>query len=234
MAAVVLYKRAHHVQLTFTAPVLACFSQTYRQSSAASTRALVCLLWTAHSLTQTLYVTNVILKHGTAWVIYYKSFNTHTQHTLTYMHKGRSLNPHFLTLNLHWHVLRQPYTSSSRAALSRSGSFLCSRRDRWIWKVLCGISEPSVIWTHPNRTDVPERPDSVHHRLWFPRNETTSILASMPKAVAAVNGFKNMGCAYVDRDKPAQIRFSNISAAKGERKSDILLKAVRNTRRGWF
>lgn len=54
----------------------------------------------------------------------------------------------------------------------------------------------------------------------------------MPKAVAAVNGFKNMGCAYVDRDKPAQIRFSNISAGKGERKSDILLKAVRNTRRG--
>lgn len=41
----------------------------------------------------------------------------------------------------------------------------------------------------------------------------------MPEAMAAPrvsNGGKNKGGAYVDRDKPAQIRFSNISAAKGE------------------
>lgn len=41
----------------------------------------------------------------------------------------------------------------------------------------------------------------------------------MPEAMAAAkasNGGKNKGGAYVDRDKPAQIRFSNISAAKGE------------------
>lgn len=30
-----------------------------------------------------------------------------------------------------------------------------------------------------------------------------------------LSGGKNKGGAYVDRDKPAQIRFSNISAAKG-------------------
>uniref|UniRef100_A0A4W6G8F4 T-complex protein 1 subunit delta n=1 Tax=Lates calcarifer TaxID=8187 RepID=A0A4W6G8F4_LATCA len=39
----------------------------------------------------------------------------------------------------------------------------------------------------------------------------------MPEAMAAPrasNGGKNKGGAYVDRDKPAQIRFSNISAAK--------------------
>uniref|UniRef100_A0A671L4W4 T-complex protein 1 subunit delta n=1 Tax=Sinocyclocheilus anshuiensis TaxID=1608454 RepID=A0A671L4W4_9TELE len=36
----------------------------------------------------------------------------------------------------------------------------------------------------------------------------------MPEAVAAANGSKNKGGAYVDRDKPAQIRFSNISAGK--------------------
>ncbi|KAG7235721.1 hypothetical protein INR49_002290 [Caranx melampygus] len=38
-------------------------------------------------------------------------------------------------------------------------------------------------------------------------------------APKASNGGKNKGGAYVDRDKPAQIRFSNISAAKGERLS---------------
>lgn len=37
----------------------------------------------------------------------------------------------------------------------------------------------------------------------------------MPEAMS--NGSKNKGGAYVDRDKPAQIRFSNISAGKGER-----------------
>lgn len=40
----------------------------------------------------------------------------------------------------------------------------------------------------------------------------------MPEAMAAPkasNAGKNKGGAYVDRDKPAQIRFSNISAAKG-------------------
>lgn len=39
----------------------------------------------------------------------------------------------------------------------------------------------------------------------------------MPEAAAAVNASKNKGGAYVDRDKPAQIRFSNINAGKGER-----------------
>lgn len=39
----------------------------------------------------------------------------------------------------------------------------------------------------------------------------------MPQAAAAVSGSKNKGGMYVDRDKPAQIRFSNISAGKGER-----------------
>lgn len=40
----------------------------------------------------------------------------------------------------------------------------------------------------------------------------------MPEAMAAPKvsfGGRNKGGAYVDRDKPAQIRFSNISAAKG-------------------
>lgn len=40
----------------------------------------------------------------------------------------------------------------------------------------------------------------------------------MPEAKAvssASNMGKNKGRAYQDRDKPAQIRFSNISAAKG-------------------
>lgn len=40
----------------------------------------------------------------------------------------------------------------------------------------------------------------------------------MPEAKAAPrasNMGKNKGGAYVDRDKPAQIRYSNISAAKG-------------------
>lgn len=39
----------------------------------------------------------------------------------------------------------------------------------------------------------------------------------MPEGGAAANGYKYKGGAYVDRDKPAQIRFSNISAGKGER-----------------
>lgn len=34
-------------------------------------------------------------------------------------------------------------------------------------------------------------------------------------AMGAQNAGKNKGGAYQDRDKPAQIRFSNISAAKG-------------------
>lgn len=34
-------------------------------------------------------------------------------------------------------------------------------------------------------------------------------------AAVAANAGKNKGGAYQDRDKPAQIRFSNISAAKG-------------------
>lgn len=41
----------------------------------------------------------------------------------------------------------------------------------------------------------------------------------MPEGMAAskvFSGGKNKGRAYVDRDKPAQIRFSNISAAKGK------------------
>lgn len=42
----------------------------------------------------------------------------------------------------------------------------------------------------------------------------------MPEAAIAVpkgpGGGKNNGGTYVDRDKPAQIRFSNISAGKGE------------------
>lgn len=42
----------------------------------------------------------------------------------------------------------------------------------------------------------------------------------MPEAAIAVpkgpKGGKSNGGAYVDRDKPAQIRFSNISAGKGE------------------
>lgn len=40
----------------------------------------------------------------------------------------------------------------------------------------------------------------------------------MPEAKAALsapNTGKNKGGAYQDRDKPAQIRYSNISAAKG-------------------
>lgn len=40
----------------------------------------------------------------------------------------------------------------------------------------------------------------------------------MPEAKAtssASNAGKNKGGAYQDRDKPAQIRYSNISAAKG-------------------
>lgn len=44
----------------------------------------------------------------------------------------------------------------------------------------------------------------------------------MPEAKAApraANMSRNKGGAYVDRDKPAQIRFSNISAAKGAFKS---------------
>uniref|UniRef100_A0A8C2IKI2 T-complex protein 1 subunit delta n=1 Tax=Cyprinus carpio TaxID=7962 RepID=A0A8C2IKI2_CYPCA len=36
----------------------------------------------------------------------------------------------------------------------------------------------------------------------------------MPEGGAAANGYKYKGGAYVDRDKPAQIRFSNISAGK--------------------
>ncbi|XP_051993860.1 T-complex protein 1 subunit delta [Xyrauchen texanus] len=36
----------------------------------------------------------------------------------------------------------------------------------------------------------------------------------MPGALSAASSFKNKGGAYVDRDKPAQIRFSNISAGK--------------------
>lgn len=50
----------------------------------------------------------------------------------------------------------------------------------------------------------------------------------MPEAMAALkapNGGRNKGGgAYVDRDKPAQIRFSNISAAKGSRKSGPLFR----------
>lgn len=39
----------------------------------------------------------------------------------------------------------------------------------------------------------------------------------MPEAAVAVpKGGKNNGGTYVDRDKPAQIRFSNISAGKGK------------------
>lgn len=42
----------------------------------------------------------------------------------------------------------------------------------------------------------------------------------MPEAAIAApkgpSGGKNNGGTYVDRDKPAQIRFSNISAGKGE------------------
>jgi len=38
----------------------------------------------------------------------------------------------------------------------------------------------------------------------------------MPEALALPSGNKNKGGAYVDRDKPAQIRYSNISAGKGE------------------
>lgn len=42
----------------------------------------------------------------------------------------------------------------------------------------------------------------------------------MPEAAIVVpkgpSGGKYNGGAYVDRDKPAQIRFSNISAGKGE------------------
>jgi hypothetical protein len=40
----------------------------------------------------------------------------------------------------------------------------------------------------------------------------------MPEAMMApraLSGGKHKGGAYVDRDKPAQIRYSNISAAKG-------------------
>lgn len=41
----------------------------------------------------------------------------------------------------------------------------------------------------------------------------------MPELMAAPkasSGSKNKGGAYVDRDKPTQIRFSNINAAKGK------------------
>lgn len=41
----------------------------------------------------------------------------------------------------------------------------------------------------------------------------------MPELMAAPkvsSGGKNKGGAYVDRDKPTQIRFSNINAAKGK------------------
>lgn len=40
----------------------------------------------------------------------------------------------------------------------------------------------------------------------------------MPAAAAAI-GAKNKGGMYVDRDKPAQIRYSNIGAGKGERRA---------------
>lgn len=43
----------------------------------------------------------------------------------------------------------------------------------------------------------------------------------MPEAKlvpSALNMSKNKGGAYQDRDKPAQIRYSNISAAKGKAK----------------
>lgn len=51
----------------------------------------------------------------------------------------------------------------------------------------------------------------------------------MPEAKAtlsASNTGKNKGGAYQDRDKPAQIRYSNISAAKGR---IIILNAPRKT-----
>lgn len=53
----------------------------------------------------------------------------------------------------------------------------------------------------------------------------------MPEIGAFPSGYKNKGGAYVDRDKPAQIRYSNISAGKGE---DIPIKSVRNTDRDLF
>lgn len=40
-------------------------------------------------------------------------------------------------------------------------------------------------------------------------------------AMNAPNMSKNKGGAYQDRDKPAQIRFSNISAAKGRHQNEI-------------
>lgn len=40
-------------------------------------------------------------------------------------------------------------------------------------------------------------------------------------ATSAPNMSKNKGGAYQDRDKPAQIRFSNISAAKGRHEDGI-------------
>lgn len=40
-------------------------------------------------------------------------------------------------------------------------------------------------------------------------------------ATSAPNMSKNKGRAYQDRDKPAQIRFSNISAAKGRHEDGI-------------
>lgn len=40
-------------------------------------------------------------------------------------------------------------------------------------------------------------------------------MPEMMAASSAASGGKNKGGAYVDRDKPAQIRFSNISAGKG-------------------
>lgn len=53
----------------------------------------------------------------------------------------------------------------------------------------------------------------------------------MPEVGAFPSGYKNKGGAYVDRDKPAQIRYSNISAGKGE---EIRVKADRNTDRDVF
>lgn len=47
----------------------------------------------------------------------------------------------------------------------------------------------------------------------------------MPEVGAFPSGFKNKGGAYVDRDKPAQIRYSNISAGKGE---EIRIKSDRD------
>uniref|UniRef100_A0A0E9SC26 Uncharacterized protein n=1 Tax=Anguilla anguilla TaxID=7936 RepID=A0A0E9SC26_ANGAN len=50
----------------------------------------------------------------------------------------------------------------------------------------------------------------------------------MPEAIAAprASGGKNKGGTYVDRDKPAQIRFSNISAGKGNAELICILFTV--------